>query len=295
MKNKSKLHAYMLGYLLIFPSFCFLFGFTYFPVLRSFFLSLWQKGRGGITVFAGLANYGELFTDALFKKVILNNLVFTCATIIPSITLGLILALLLNKAIRGRGLFRFALFYPTMIPVSAASMVWIFLFAQHYGIINRVFNIIGLPSRVDWLHSIPYAMISIIIVSIWKSVGYNMLLFLAGLQSVEDSYYEAAYLEGANSWQRFISITFPLLTPMTFFIVLTSIIGSFQGMDAIYTMTNGGPYNSTNMILYFIYQHGFRYWNTGYASTASSILFIILLFLTMIYFKGLQRYVTYER
>jgi ABC-type sugar transport system permease subunit len=295
MKKKSKLLSYVLGYLLILPSFVFLFGFTYFPMFRSFFLSFWQKGRGGVTVFAGLANYGELFADPLFKKVILNNLVFSAATIIPSLLMGLALALLLNRAIKGRGFFRFALFYPTMIPVSAASMVWIFLFARNYGIINKILSILHLPSYIDWLNSIPYAMVSLIIVSLWKSIGHRMLFFLAGLQSVDETYYEAAYLEGASSWQRFRFITFPLLTPMTFFLVLTSVIGSFQGMDSIYTMTSGGPYNSTNMILFFIYQHGFQFWNTGYASTASTILFVILLALTVLYFRGLQRFVTYER
>jgi sn-glycerol 3-phosphate transport system permease protein len=295
MKKKHKLFSYMLGYLLILPSFIFLFGFTYFPMFRSFFLSFWQKGRGGLTVFAGLANYGELFVDPLFKKVILNNLVFAAATIIPSIVAGLVLALLLNGAIRGRGFFRFALFYPTMIPVSAASMVWIFLFARNYGIINKIFSMLHLPSLIDWLNSTPYAMISLIIVSLWKSVGYRMLLFLAGLQSVEETYYEAAYLEGASAWQRFKLITFPLLAPMTFFIVITSVIGSFQGMDSIYTMTQGGPYNSTNMILYYVYQIGFVFWNTGYASTVSSVLFTILFVLTVIYFWGVQRFVNYER
>jgi ABC-type sugar transport system permease subunit len=138
-------------------------------------------------------------------------------------------------------------------------------------------------------------MVSIIIVAIWTVAGYNMLYFLAGLQSIDESYYEAAYLEGASGWQRFKSITFPLLTPMTFFIVLMSIINSFKGIEQIYTMTRGGPYNSTNMILYFVYEHGFLFWNTGYASTASSILFIILLFLTALYFYGLQRFVSYDR
>jgi sn-glycerol 3-phosphate transport system permease protein len=295
MKIQGKWRNWLLGYMLILPSFIFLSGFTYFPVFRSFFLSLWQKGKGGVTVFAGLANYGELFTDPLFRTAVRNNLLFSAATIIPSIAFGLILALLLNRAMRGRGFFRFALFYPTMIPVSAASMVWIFLFAQHYGIINKVMGIFGLPSYIDWLNSIPYAMIALIIVSIWKSLGYHMLLFLAGLQSVEETYYEAAYLEGASAWYRFKCITLPLLSPMVFFIVLTAVIGSLQGMDAIYTMTAGGPYNSTSMILYFIYQHGFQFWNTGYASTASSVLFTVLLILTIIYIRGLQRFVNYER
>jgi sn-glycerol 3-phosphate transport system permease protein len=236
-----------------------------------------------------------LFSSTLFRLVLRNNIIYSIATIIPSLILGLIFALMLNKAFRGRSFFRFALFYPTMIPISAASMVWIFFFAQNYGIINKVMSVFGLPSATDWLNSAPYAMVAIVIVAIWKAAGYNMLLFLAGLQSIDDSFYEASYLEGASGWQRFRSITFPLLTPTTFFIVLNSIIISFQGIDQVYVMTRGGPYNSTNMILYYIYQYGFMFWNTGYASTASGILFIILLFITVVYFYGIQRFVNYER
>ena len=156
-------------------------------------------------------------------------------------------------------------------------------------------SIIGLPSGTDWLYTVPYAMVSIVIVAIWKGAGYNMLLFLAGLQSIDESFYEAAYIEGASGWQRFWSITFPLLTPTTFFIVLNSIIISFQGIDQVYVMTQGGPDNTTNMILYYIYQHGFMFWNVSYASTASAVLFGILLVITLIYFYGLQRFVNYER
>ena len=122
-----------------------------------------------------------------------------------------------------------------------------------------------------------------------------MLLFISGLQSIDESYYEAAYLDGATPWQRFRMITFPLLTPTTFFIVLMAVINSFQGIDQVYVMTAGGPYNATNMILYYIYQYGFVFWNTGYASASSSILFLILLCLTAVYYYGLQRFINYER
>jgi ABC-type sugar transport system permease subunit len=201
----------------------------------------------------------------------------------------------LNDYIKGRGFFRFSFFYPTMIPIAAASMVWIFLFTQSYGLINKILNIIHFRSNIDWLNGTPFAMIAIICVSIWKFSGYYMLLFLSGLQSIDPTYYEAAKLEGASIWQKIYKITLPLLSPTTFFIVLIAIINSFQAVDQIYVMTRGGPYNTTNVLLYYIYQYGFVYWDTGIASSASSVLFIILLFITLIYYRGLQHFVHYER
>lgn len=181
-----------------------------------------------------------------------------------------------------------------MLPIAAASMVWIFLFSQSYGLLNKVLELFNLPSNIDWLNTSPQAMIAIIIVSIWKFSGYYMLLFLAGLQNIDESLYEAALLDGANMWQKFRKITFPLLSPTTFFVTLLAIINSFQAVDQIYVMTRGGPYNTTNVLLYYIYQNGFVYWDTGIASSASVILFSILLVFTFIYYFGLQRFVHYE-
>ncbi|QQO08135.1 carbohydrate ABC transporter permease [Breznakiella homolactica] len=295
MKSHRKLRTYILGYVLILPSMLFLISFTYYPVVRSFVLSLFRQVPGAGQSFIGFGNYAEMFGTELFRQVMWNNLIYSLGSTIPSIILGLIFALLLNGKIRGRGFFRFSFFYPTMIPIAAASMVWIFLFTQSYGLVNKILGILHLPSNIDWLNSTPYAMVAIICVSIWKFAGYYMLLFLSGLQSIDPSYYEAALLEGASTWQKTYKITLPLLSPTTFFIVLMAIINSFQSVDQIYVMTRGGPYNTTNVLLYYIYQYGFVYWDTGTASTASSVLFIILLIITVIYYRGLQHFVSYER
>jgi len=293
--DRHKAREAITGYCLILPSFFFLVLFTYYPIVRSFWQSLFGKAGAGVSRFVGLQNYTDMFASDLFQTVFRNNFVYAVFSTIPSIALGVFFALLLNGEVKGRGFFRFSLFYPTILPISAASMIWVFLFSQSLGLINKLMGIFHLPSGIDWLNSSPYAMVAVIIVYVWKYSGYYMLLFLSGLQSIDESLYEEGVLEGASPWQKFWRITFPLLSPTTFFVVLLAIINSFQAVDQIYVMTTGGPYNSTNVLLYYIYQNGFVFWNVGVASTASSVLFLILLGITFVYYYGLQHFVNYER
>lgn len=295
MLNKQRVKKYLTGYFLVVPSFLFLFLFTYYPIVRSIWLSFFGKIGSTTIHFIGLKNYVEMLTDEIFQTVLKNNLIYALFSTIPAIVLGLFTAVILNGKIIGRGFFRFSLFYPTILPVSAASMIWVFLFSQSLGLVNKILDVFHLSSSIDWLNTSPYAMSAIIIVYIWKYAGYYMLLFLSGLQSIDESLYEEAYLEGATPWERFKMITFPLLSPTTFFIVLIAIINSVQAVDQIYVMTNGGPYNSTNVLLFYIYQHGFIFWNTGLASSASVILFAVLLIITFLYYYGLQYFINYER
>ena len=264
-------------------------------MVRSIGLSAYQQGPGGVSIFVGLENFTYMFGSRLFQTVIKNNLVYSIASVIPALFLGLLFAILLNRKLKLRSLYRFSLFYPTMIPIAAASMVWIFLFNPSYGMINKILEFFNLPSSIAWLNSSPYAMAAMIIVAIWKFSGYYMLLFLAGLQSIDESLYEAATIEGAKSFHKLRYITLPLLSPTTFFVTLIAIINSFQSVDQIYVMTRGGPYNTTNVLLYYIYQNGFVYWDTGIASAASVVLFGILLIFTVVYYFGLQHFVHYER
>ncbi len=295
LQLSRKSRKYILAYLLILPSIVFLIVFTYYPIVRSIGLSAYQQGPGGVSIFVGLENFTYMFGSRLFQTVIKNNLVYSIASVIPALFLGLLFAILLNRKLKLRSLYRFSLFYPTMIPIAAASMVWIFLFNPSYGMINKILEFFNLPSSIDWLNSSPYAMAAMIIVAIWKFSGYYMLLFLAGLQSIDESLYEAATIEGAKSFHKLRYITLPLLSPTTFFVTLIAIINSFQSVDQIYVMTRGGPYNTTNVLLYYIYQNGFVYWDTGIASAASVVLFGILLIFTVVYYFGLQHFVHYER
>lgn len=282
--------------LFLLPSFLFLVLFTYLPIVRALFMSLTSSNlASGHGRFVGLANYSTLFKDPVFWRVVSNNAWYTVGTVIPSMALALLFAVALNGRVFLRGFYRLSLFYPSVVPMAAASMVWVFLFNPAYGVVSQLLLRLGLPSSIDWLNTAPYALIAIILVGVWKHVGYYMLFFLAGLQSIDPSLYEASEIEGANGWQKFWRITFPLLTPTTFMVGVVAVVDSFQAVDQVYVMTRGGPFNSTNMLMYYIYQNGFLYWNLGLASAASMFVFVLLLLGTGVYFTLLSRKVTYER
>ncbi len=282
--------------LLILPSLLSLILFTYYPIMRALWLSLFRVVAGsGPAQFVGAGNYATIFASGLFSAVLRNSMWYTFGTVVVTTGLGLIFALLLNQPLKFIGFYRVGLFYPTVIPMAAASMVWIFLFNPAYGAVNQLMHLMQLPAGIDWLNAAPYALIAIIIVGIWKYSGYYMIIFLAGLQTIDEELREAARLEGASAWQEFWQITFPLLTPTTFFVVIIAIINSFQAVDQVYVMTRGGPHNSTNVLMYYIYQLGFVYWDTGNAAAASTVLFAGLLVGTAVYFRYLGGRVHYAR
>ena len=290
MTISKKLRTWGAPYLLILPSFIFLVAFTFYPIAYSVVTSL-DSASGGI----GFGNYSKMLSSTEFQQAIRNNIVYAFFSTVPAVLIGLLLAIVLNTKMKGKGFYRFAVFYPTILPIATASMIWVFLLSQSIGLVNHLLGIMGLPSKIDWVNTSPYAMVSIIIVYIWKYSGYYMLLFLSGLQSIDSSLYDEAYLEGASGWERLRMITLPLLSPTTFFVVLIAIVNSFQAVDQIYVMTKGGPHNSTNVLLYYIYEYGFVYWEPEIASSASTLLFAFLLILTFFYWYGGQRKVNYER
>ena len=290
MTISKKLRTWGAAYLLILPSFIFLVAFTFYPIAYSVVTSL-DSASGGI----GFGNYSKMLSSTEFQQAIRNNIVYAFFSTVPAVLRGLLLAIVLNTKMKGKGFYRFAVFYPTILPIATASMIWVFLLSQSIGLVNHLLGIMGLPSKIDWVNTSPYAMVSIIIVYIWKYSGYYMLLFLSGLQSIDSSLYDEAYLEGASGWERLRMITLPLLSPTTFFVVLIAIVNSFQAVDQIYVMTKGGPHNSTNVLLYYIYEYGFVYWEPEIASSASTLLFAFLLILTFFYWYGGQRKVNYER
>ncbi len=290
MTISKKLRTWGAAYLLILPSFIFLVAFTFYPIAYSVVTSL-DAASGGI----GFGNYSKMLSSTEFQQAIRNNIVYAFFSTVPAVLIGLLLAIVLNTKMKGKGFYRFAVFYPTILPIATASMIWVFLLSQSIGLVNHLLGIMGLPSKIDWVNTSPYAMVSIIIVYIWKYSGYYMLLFLSGLQSIDSSLYDEAYLEGASGWERLRMITLPLLSPTTFFVVLIAIVNSFQAVDQIYVMTKGGPHNSTNVLLYYIYEYGFVYWEPEIASSASTLLFAFLLILTFFYWYGGQRKVNYER
>lgn len=298
LRKAINLKKYLGAYLLILPSFIFLAIFTYYPILKSFWLSLFKYDLFSTPspIFCNFSNYYNMFNTPLFWKVLRNNLWYGLGTVLPSVSLGLLFAVLFNnKRLRAKGFFRFSLFYPYLIPMATASMIWLWMFNPGYGIINLFLKKLSLPHNIEWVNDSRYALLAVIIVAIWKYIGFYMIIFLAGLQGIDEELYEAAIIEGANSLQKFRYITFPLLTPTTFFVTIIAVINSFQAIDQVFVMTYGGPYNSTNVLLFYIYENAFMYWNLGYASTVSFFLLVILLVATVIYFRYSGLWVHYER
>ena len=244
-------------------------------------------------VFAGLANYRRAFNTPLFWTVVRNNIFYAVWTVPLTLLLALVLALLVNQKLRGSSLFRTSYFYPQVIPMAAASMIWLYILIPGYGFLNYVLSRFGIPN-IEWVADRRFAMWALIIVAIWRNAGYYMVIFLSGLQQLPTEIYEVATIDGASTWKKFRHITWPLLSPTTFFTFVIAMINSFQAVDQVYIMTRGGPGNSTNMFVYYIYQVAFRFWDFGYASALTVILLVVLLAFTVLAFLLLEKRVFYE-
>ena len=282
-------------YLFLLPSLVFLALFTYYPIGFSAYLSLFRWNvLNPEKIFVGLDNYLTLWQEPLFWLVLRNNLFYALGTIPATMALGLFLAVLVNQKLgAARGLYRVALFYPTMIPMVAAAMLWVWIFNPGIGLFNYYTGFLGIP-RIEWLYARHWALPAIIIMSIWKNFGYFMLIYLAALQGIPGELYEAASIEGAGAWRRFWRITFPLLTPATLFVFVVAIISSFQVFDQVFVMTQGGPADQTNVLTFYIYQHAFRFWDLGMGATLTTIFICLLLVLIVLVFRYAGRRVYYE-
>jgi ABC-type sugar transport system permease subunit len=283
------------AYLYLGPSLLLLAVFTYFPLALAAGLSLFEWNvQTPEPAFVGLTNYGTALTAPLFWLVVRNNLLYALGTIPATMALGLAAALLVNRRLGwGRGMYRVALFYPTMIPMAAAAMLWVWLFNPGIGLINHYLAYLGVP-RIEWLYSRHAALPAIIVMSIWKHFGYAMLIFLAGLQAIPAELQEAAALEGAGAWRRFRHVTWPLLAPATLFVLVTAIISSFQVFDQVYVMTQGGPADQTNVLTYYIWQTTFRFWDLGMGATLTTLFVAGLLAVVGLVFRAVGRRVYYE-
>ncbi|MBN8201454.1 carbohydrate ABC transporter permease [Bacillus sp. NTK034] len=273
-KQKLTPIGFMSPVLLIFSLFLF------FPVLFAFFMSFHQWGMIGTPEFVGFNNYVRLFKDPLFWISIKNTLIFSLSVPLK-VAIALFIAVLLNQKIRGLGFYRAAFFFPVVLSMVVVGLVWQWMFSPSYGFINYVLEKLGLPLQ-NMLIDSDQAMIVLIVVSIWKGLGSNLLLFLAGLQAIPSSVYEAAEIDGANSWQKFWYITVQLLKPTTLFVLIITLIGSFKIFDLAYVITGGGPGTSTMVLVHYIYQEAFQRFDMGYASAAAYVFFIILFILTLV-------------
>lgn len=268
--------------------------FVLIPVIGSFAISLCRWNLISPPVFVGLDNYLTLLGDKLFYDVLITTTIYAVSVVIFSISIPLILAIALNEKIKGLVLFRTAYFLPVITPMVVAAIVWSWIFDPNNGILNFILKYIGISSPPLWLFDNFWAIIAIIIVSVWKNIGYNMVIFLAGLQNIPESLYEAAEIDGATGLKKMFHITIPMLTPTIFFVCIMSTISSFQVFDLIYLMTGGGPENSTMVIVYWLFKNAFEFFKIGYASSIAYVLFIIILILTLIQWKLRKKWVMFE-
>ena len=293
MKGLRKSISKTKPYLYIIPSFVFLAIFTYYPFVNSTYLSFFKYNLSTPDkAFSGLSNYVQILHDPLFWTVVKNNIVYASGTIVVSVSLGMILAIVVHENIKRKGFYQVAIFYPNVIPMAAAAMVWVWLFTPGYGLINYFIRQLGFPD-IKWLEDRQFALVALMVVGIWKRVGYYMIVFMAGLQNIPQEIYAAGTMDGATGLKKNFYLTLPLLSPTTFFVVIIAIMHSFQAIDQIYLMTHGGPGNATNMFVYFIYENAFMFYDIGYASALTSVLLVFLLLLTLLAFTVSSRRVHY--
>ena len=265
------------AWIFIFPAVLGIIIFIIIPIFFSFGLSFAKWDLLNPIEFVGFDNYKEILTEPLFGKILLNTVIFALATSIFGVIIPLILASILNRKIRGSGFFKTAYFLPFITPMIVIGIVWQWIFDPNIGLLNKVLHL-----HINWLYDPHWAMPALIIVSVWKLIGYNMIIFLASLSGISNSMFEAAKIDGATPIETFFYVTIPLLSPTIFFVVIITAVSSFQIFDLIYLMTQGGPLDSTNVLVYAIYKNAFEYFNAGKASAIAYVLFIIILILTLI-------------
>ncbi len=264
--------------------------FIVIPVIASFGLSFAKWDLLNPIEFVGFENYKMIFNDELFYKILLNTVVFALSVSVLGVIIPLVLAGILNSKIRGSEFFKTAYFLPFITPMIVIGVVWGWIFDPNIGILNKL-----ICQNINWLYDSKFAMCALIIVSVWKLIGYNMIIFLSSLASVSESLFEAAKVDGANSFQVFKNVTVPMLSPTIFFVIIITAISSFQVFDLIYLMTEGGPFNSTNVLVYAIYKNAFEYFNVGKASAIAYVLFMIILVLTVIQWNLRKKLVYNEK
>lgn len=294
-RSKMDLIEALWGYIFIAPVVIGLTIFYIAPAVSSFFLAFTKWDGITAPIFIGLNNFTELFQEETFVQSMINTVVFTIISVPISIICATIIAVLLNQKIKGILIYRTLFFIPVVTMPIAIGMVWRWLYNSEFGLINYLLGMFHLPEP-SWLFDERFALLSIILVSVWMSVGYNAVILLAGLQGIASSYYEAANLDGANEFQKFLKITVPLLTPSLFFVLVMSMINSLQVFDLIFVMIgdNASLLDPTRTVVYSVWENGFKYFNMGYASAQALILFIVILIITIVQMVLQKKWVHYQ-
>lgn len=294
VKVKYRKGEAITGYLFLLPSFIVFTIFMIIPIIFGFYISFTNYDGFKVMDFIGLENYMNMFQDGYFTISLKNNLIYSIVTVPLTMIIALLLAIGVNTGIKGSNVFKTLFFFPYITSMVAVGIIWTLLYNPTSGPINNLLTSIGIANPPNWLLSTSFALPSVMIVYIWKMSGYYMIIFLAGLQSVPKQLYEAAEIDGAGRVKKFFKITLPLLSPTTFMVMILIIINSFQVFDLIQVMTDGGPGRATNVLVYRIYQEGFKYSHFGYASAEAYFLFAMILLVTLFQFWGQKKWVVYQ-
>jgi len=277
------------GFLFVLPPVVFTLIFFIFPMITSAWISLNDWPLLGTPTFTGLENYSDLLDDRRFKRILWFTIQYTLLVIPPTLILGMLLALLVNQPLKGIGLFRTIFFMPLGVGLAASSFIWILLFHNDLGIINSVLRDLGLlEGNLLWFRTKDMSLIAVIISVVWKTAGFSMILFLAGMQAIPGELYEAAKVDGANAWSRYIRITLPLLRRTFALVLILTTIGSFLAFEQFFIMTSGGPRQKTLTVVYKIFVEAFQSFEMGDAAALSMVLLVILLFLSYLQLRLLR-------
>jgi multiple sugar transport system permease protein len=282
------------AYLFLLPTILGLIFFRFIPIGVSFFASFTSWDIYSPPKWVGLANYMEIMHSEEFWEVLNQTLQFMLYFTVGVCAIGLFFAVLLNEKLRGLNFFRGLFFLPFITPIVAVGLIWSWILSPEMGVLNQILHKLGISASPSWLGDSDYALYSLTMVYIWKSVGYQMIIYLAGLQNIPGTLYEAAKMDGAGPVRTFFAITLPLLTPTAFFVLIITIIESFNTFGITYSMTQGGPYGATNTLSYYIYQNAFVFFRMGYASSLAYVLFLIVLIITWVNFIFKKKWVTYQ-
>ena len=297
LRNRLAGKEWILFLLFVTPNFIFLILFTYWPLWENFKLSFQRTDLLAFTgnnTWVGWDNYEYLFNNRTFQQVIRNTLIFIVACVGFTISIGLMVALLLNQKLRGRTGVRAVVFAPFLLSGAAIGIVWAYIFDPRFGLLAQVLSWFNIPSP-HWLDRPEWALPAVIIVYVWKNLGFASVIFLAGLQAIPQDLYDAAKIDGANAWWRFKSVTIPMLSPIMFFLFITSILATFQAFDIIQVMTDGGPAYATTTLVYYVYQQGFGQGaNFGRAAAAAMVLFVAMLVVTALQMRFTEKKVHYD-
>ena len=285
---------WLYGWLLLLPAAALLALFTHYPAAATAWYSFFSTPRGARPpAYVGLDNYRQLVEDPIFWQALSNNLWYAAGTIPLSIALAVLMAAWVNGKLVGRGLLRLAYFTPTVLPMIAVANIWLFFYTPEYGLLEKISGALGFPAH-NWLGSKSTALGCLMAVTVWKEAGFFMIFYLAALQQISPHLAEAAAIEGASRWYFFRRVTFPLLMPTTLFVLVNAVINAFRLVDHIVVMTRGGPDNATALLLYYIYEIGFRFWDTAYGAALTIVLVAILSLVALGQFWFLDRRVHYQ-